>query len=82
MEIEQLVKIIRILEEKEESSTDVEMNISTAKILAAAQNGTIEITSEPNAGVRATLQMKVVLQDGDGKNDRAHFIPLQKSFAI
>ena len=36
MEIEQLIKIIRILEEKEESSTDVELNISTAKILAAA----------------------------------------------
>ena len=36
MEIEQLIKIIRILEEKEESNTDVELNISTAKILAAA----------------------------------------------
>ena len=36
MEIEQLIKITRVLEDKEESSTDVELNISTAKILAAA----------------------------------------------
>ena len=61
MEIEQLIKVMRILQENQESSTDVELNVSTAKILAAAQNGTIEMSNEPNGGFRATMQMKVLL---------------------
>ena len=52
---------MRILQENQESSTDVELNVSTAKILAAAQNGTIEMSNEPNVGFRATMQMKVLL---------------------
>lgn len=61
MEIEQFIKVMRILQENQESSTDVELNVSTAKILAAAQNGTIEMSNEPNGGFRATMQMKVLL---------------------
>ena len=81
-------EVVKLMNQNEDTlninnlKTGFNLNISTSKILASAQKGSVSIKSEKDLGNQVSLLIKVVQQISENNSTTRLYTPLRKSFAL